>query len=179
VNKVGSASELWQTVQQDYVWDVIINNDAPMEAYLCHRLGERRKNDEVFADFPAYINSCVRMLSKPPVMDYVEWLLDKAYDESVPDELTEEMKSFMKDLINDKLNGITVKNQDYYVYPDQYPCLFARCVLMVMNNTLVFEVDKLLVNNNYPVVLSGTLNKVYPAFYQTLEDEQIEVYCLG
>ena len=178
MNRVESVRDLWNTVSTDYVWDVVINNDAPMEAYLASRVGERKKSDLVFADFPAYVNSCVRMLSKPPVMDYVEWLLDKAYDESVPDEFPEPMKRFTKELVADKLQGHTVKNQDYYAFPDMEPCQFARCVLMVMNNTLLFEVDKLLAQMEYPVVLSGTLNKIYPAFYQTLEDEQIEVYSL-
>lgn len=178
MNKVDSVRDLWNTVKTDYVWDVIINNDAPMEAYLASRLGERKRSDIVFADFPAYINSCVRMLSKPPVMDYVEWLLDKAYDDSVPDEFPEPMKQFAKELVADKLHGHTVKNPDYYAFPDMEPCQFARCVLMVMNQTFVFQIDRILVNLCVPVVLSGTLNSVYPAFYQTLVDEQIEVYSL-
>lgn len=167
---------LFSKTSADTAWCLYINVESATKAFLVNREGVSRLRYGFIIDFPAYLESCRAMMVNPPEVDFLGWCMKTALDEEKYDD--EGLQDFIGWLITDKLHGQEVKNEAYHTYPITHPMNFARAVLWVMNQTLVFEVDKLLVDIDCPVFLTGSLNAIYPMFYNILKDEQIEVYTL-
>lgn len=167
---------LFSKTQANTAWSITIDVDSPARAFLVNRAGTSRLREDFVLDFPEYLGACRKMLSTPPEADFLPWLMENAASDDDIEKNSDGFWDFTGHLITDKLYGQSVKNSAYKQFPDGNTSLFARAVLWVMNQALSFEIDKLLVDIDAPIFLTGTLVDIYPAFYETLVDDMVEVY---